>query len=185
MLGTCGGVALSFCTAVKQLFEPKKRHQDCLVSLSAQLFYGPCLWLVAHTLTRSFSGNEPLLYTSTQCLGTSMHVILTYSFSARGQVTNTWMRFWEGLGTRLGRHKVDRPTSLGVRSPQSSEEHKAHSNKSSHMLVSLVPTLSLIWLWFLTYRKSNNMWLSNAMNCTHPQSSWCWACAEPISLFSA
>ena len=55
---------------------------------------------------------------------------------------------------------------MGVRSPQSSEEHKAHSSKSSHVLVPLVPTLSLIWLWFLTYHKSNNMWLSNALNCT-------------------
>ena len=29
--------------------ESKKRHQDCLMS-SAQSFYGPCLWSVAHLL---------------------------------------------------------------------------------------------------------------------------------------
>ena len=39
---TCGGVAHSFCTAVKRLSESKKRCHDCLMS-SAQLFYGPCL----------------------------------------------------------------------------------------------------------------------------------------------
>jgi len=57
------GVAHSFCTAVKQLSESKKRHQDCLMS-SAQSFYGPCLWSVAHSLTCCFSGNVPLLHTS-------------------------------------------------------------------------------------------------------------------------
>ena len=45
----CGGVAHSFCTAVKRLPESKKRHQDCLMS-SAQSFYGPCLRFVAHSL---------------------------------------------------------------------------------------------------------------------------------------
>ena len=39
---TCGGVAHSLCTAVKQLSESKKHRQDCLMS-SAQSFYGPCL----------------------------------------------------------------------------------------------------------------------------------------------
>ena len=54
----CGGVAHFFWTTVKWLFESKIRHQDCLMS-SAQLFYGPCLWLVAHLLTCCFSGNVP------------------------------------------------------------------------------------------------------------------------------
>jgi len=60
---TCGGVAHSFCTAVKWLSESKKRHQDCLM-LSAQLFYGPCLRSVSHSLNCCFSGNVPLLHTS-------------------------------------------------------------------------------------------------------------------------
>ena len=50
---TCGGVAHSFCTVVKQLSESKKRRQDCLMS-SAQLFYGPYWQLVAHLLTCCF-----------------------------------------------------------------------------------------------------------------------------------
>jgi len=53
----------SFCIAVKRLSEAKKRFQDCLM-LSFQSFYGPCSWLVAHSLTRSFSRNVPLLHTS-------------------------------------------------------------------------------------------------------------------------
>jgi len=53
----CGGVAHSFCTAVKWLSESKKRRQI----LSSQLFYGPCLQSVVHSLTCCFSGNVPLL----------------------------------------------------------------------------------------------------------------------------
>ena len=60
---TCGGVAHSFCTAVKRLSESEKRRQDCLM-LSTQSFYGPCLQSVAHSLTCCFSGNVPLLHTS-------------------------------------------------------------------------------------------------------------------------
>ena len=56
-------VAHSFRTAVKRLSEPKKCHQDCLMS-SAQSFYGPCLQSVAHSLNCNFSGNVPLLHTS-------------------------------------------------------------------------------------------------------------------------
>jgi len=49
--------------SVKQLSEPKKRCQDCLM-LSTQSFYGSCLWLVAHSLTCGFSRNVPLLHMS-------------------------------------------------------------------------------------------------------------------------
>ena len=50
-------------TAVKQLSEPKERHQDCLMA-SAQSFHGPRLGLVVHSLTYSFSGNVPLPHMS-------------------------------------------------------------------------------------------------------------------------
>ena len=60
---TCGGVAHSFSTAVKQLSEPKKCRQDCLM-LSAQSFYGPCLRSVAYSLTCCFPGNVTLLHMS-------------------------------------------------------------------------------------------------------------------------
>ena len=43
--------------------------------LSLQLLQ---ILLVSAILTYSFSGNEPLLYTSTQCLGPSMHVIIQF-----------------------------------------------------------------------------------------------------------
>ena len=59
----CGGVAHSFCTAVKQLSESKKYRQDCLMS-SAQSFYGPCLQSVVQSRTCCFSGNVPLFHTS-------------------------------------------------------------------------------------------------------------------------
>ena len=59
-----------FRIAVKRLSEPKKHHQDCLMS-SAWLFRGPCLWSVAYSLTCSFL---PLLHTSTQRPGMSMHI---------------------------------------------------------------------------------------------------------------
>ena len=60
---TCGGVAHSFCTAVKQLSESKERYQDCRRS-SAQSFSGLWWQSVAHSLTCRFSGNVPLLHTS-------------------------------------------------------------------------------------------------------------------------
>ena len=41
--------AYFFSTAVKWLSKLKKRHQNCLMS-SIQLFYSPCLQLVAHLL---------------------------------------------------------------------------------------------------------------------------------------
>ena len=56
----CGGVAHSFCTAVKQLSESKKHCQICLMS-STQLLYGLCSQSVAHSLT---CGNVPPLHTS-------------------------------------------------------------------------------------------------------------------------
>jgi len=51
----CEGVAHSLRTAVKQLTEPMKCCQDCVMS-SGQSFYGLCLQLVAHSLTCSFLG---------------------------------------------------------------------------------------------------------------------------------
>jgi len=51
----CGGVAYSFCTAVKRLSESKKHRQDCLMS-SAQSFYSPFLQSVVHLLTCCFPG---------------------------------------------------------------------------------------------------------------------------------
>ena len=71
---TCGGVAHSFCTAVKWFPKPKKCRQDCPMS-SSQSFYSRCLCSVVHSHTCGFSGNVPLLHTSTQCPGTSLHVI--------------------------------------------------------------------------------------------------------------
>ena len=65
---TCGGVAYSFCTAVKWLSESKKCRQNCVMS-STQLFYGPCLWSVAHSLSCCFSRNVPLLHTSRYVIG--------------------------------------------------------------------------------------------------------------------
>ena len=43
---TCGGMAHSLFTAVRRLSEPKKRHQDCLMS-TAQSLHGPWLRSVA------------------------------------------------------------------------------------------------------------------------------------------
>ena len=64
---------IPFVIAVKQLFEPKKHCQDCRMS-STQSFYGPCLRSAAHSLTCT-CGNVPLLDTSTQHPGTSLHMI--------------------------------------------------------------------------------------------------------------
>jgi len=69
----CGGVAHSFCTALNWLSESKKRYQDCLMS-SAQLFYGPCLQSVAHSLTPFLPG---MCHSST-LPGTSLHVTQFY-----------------------------------------------------------------------------------------------------------
>ena len=90
-----GGVAYSFYTSVKWLSEPKNYCQDCLMS-SAQSFYGPCLKLVVHSLTCSFSGNMPLLHMSTQHPGTSLS-LYEISFSRPSpalilQVTNAGVR---------------------------------------------------------------------------------------------
>ena len=89
-------MAHSFCTAVKQLSEQKKRRQDCLMS-STQSLYGLCLRSVAHSLVCSFPGNMPLLRMSTHHPGTSLHVI---SFTRPSpvlvlQATNTGVR-WPG-----------------------------------------------------------------------------------------
>ena len=46
---TCGGVADSLYTAVKQLSEPKKCHQEWMMS-SAQSLHGSCLRLVVYSL---------------------------------------------------------------------------------------------------------------------------------------
>ena len=70
---TCGGVAHSFCTAVKRLSEPKKRRQDCQMS-SAQSFYGSCLQSVVYSLTCCFSR---MCHSSTRP-GTSYHVTQFY-----------------------------------------------------------------------------------------------------------
>jgi len=70
----CGGVAHSFFTTMKWLSEPKKCHQECLMS-SAQSLHGPCLQSIVHSLTCGYSRNVPLLHTFTQCQGTSLHVI--------------------------------------------------------------------------------------------------------------
>ena len=85
----------TFCTAVKQLSEPKKRHQDCLMA-SAQSFYGLCLWLVAHSLTCSFSGNVPLLHTSRYV--TALTQFYQASPALELQATNAGVR---RPGTRL------------------------------------------------------------------------------------
>ena len=64
----CGRVAHFFCTAVKWLSEsePKKHRQHCLMS-SAQSFHGSCLLITL--------GMCPLLHTSTQHPGMSLHMI--------------------------------------------------------------------------------------------------------------
>ena len=58
--------------SVKQLYEPKKHHQDCLMSIT-QSFYGPCLQLVVHSLV-VFPG---MCHSST-CPGTSLQVTQFY-----------------------------------------------------------------------------------------------------------
>ena len=65
----CGGVAHSFCMAVKWLSESKKHHQGCLMS-SAQSLHGPCLRSIAHLLAAILR----MCHSST-CPGTSLHVI--------------------------------------------------------------------------------------------------------------
>ena len=88
----CGGVAHSFCTAVKQLSEPKKCQQDCLMS-SAQPFYSPCLRLGLLVVLLG------MCHSST-CPGTSLHV--TQFYQAFPQCM--WQALgWESLGTRLAR----------------------------------------------------------------------------------
>ena len=47
----------------KAAFWIQESRQDCLMT-SAQLFYGPCLQSVVHSLTCCFCGNVPLLHTS-------------------------------------------------------------------------------------------------------------------------
>ena len=54
-------------------FWNKKHCQNFLIS-STQSICGLCLGLEVHSPTYSFFWNVPLLHTSTQCLGTSMHV---------------------------------------------------------------------------------------------------------------
>jgi len=50
--------AYSFCTDVWLLSEPKKRHQDCLMS-TAHSLHGLWLQSVVHSLNCGFSGNVP------------------------------------------------------------------------------------------------------------------------------
>jgi len=93
---TYGGVAHSFCTvtAVKRLSESKKRRQDCLMS-NAQLFYGPCLQSVTHSLTCCCPG----MCHSSIHPGTSYHV--TQFYQAFPRVSKQQMLGREGLGMRL------------------------------------------------------------------------------------
>ena len=85
----CGGVARSFCTAVKWLSESKKHRQDCLMS-SAQSFYSPCLWLVVHLLTHCFSRNVPLLHISRYVIACDS--VYTAFLTLVLQTTNTGVR---------------------------------------------------------------------------------------------
>ena len=68
----CGGVAHSFCMAVKWLSASKKRYQNCLMS-SAQSFYGICLRSVVHSLA-VFLG---MCHSSTS-QGTPLHMTQFY-----------------------------------------------------------------------------------------------------------
>ena len=89
-------------------FEHKKLHQDCLIS-SAQLLHVPCLQSVAHLLTCGYSGNVPILHTSTQHPGIPLHVI---SFTRPSptlvlQATNAGVRK-PGLRFLAGEGEIDR-----------------------------------------------------------------------------
>jgi len=97
----CGGwvdVWRSDTLAVKQLSEPKKHHQDGLMS-STKLFCGSC-FVIGSVLTYNFCGNVPLLHTSTQHPGMSLHVI-SFTRSSPTLVLQVASAGWEGLGTRL------------------------------------------------------------------------------------
>ena len=90
----CGGVAHSFCMAVKWLSASKKHRQDCLMS-SAQLFYSLCLRSVVHSLACCFSGNVLLFHKSRYilCDSLTMTVIATRpSHTLVLQVKNARMR---------------------------------------------------------------------------------------------
>ena len=92
----CEGVTHSFCIAVKQLSEPKKHHWDGLMS-STSCSVVCVLWSVAYSLT---CRNVPLLHTSTQRPGMSLHVI-SFTRSSPTLVLQVASAGWEGLGTRL------------------------------------------------------------------------------------
>ena len=64
----CGGVAHS-----KRLSEPKKLHRDCPDAKHSVVL--PSVFVIRSTLTCCFSGNVPLLHTSAQRPGTSLHMI--------------------------------------------------------------------------------------------------------------
>ena len=100
---TCGGVAFSFCIAVKQLSETKKCHQDCLM-LSTQSFYHPCLKSLAHSLTCDFSRNAPLLHTSGYIIARDQFYqafpcISTASDRCWGE--KAWVRGYNGITYRV------------------------------------------------------------------------------------
>jgi len=62
-------VAYSFCTDVRLLSEPKKRHQDCLM-LTAHLLHGLYMVAIGNALTYLW-----FFWECTQHPGTSLHVI--------------------------------------------------------------------------------------------------------------
>ena len=65
----------TFCQySCKAAFWTQKHCQGYMMS-SAQFFHGPYLWSVVQFTYLRFSGNVPLLHTSTQRPGTSLHVI--------------------------------------------------------------------------------------------------------------
>ena len=84
---TYGGVAHSFCTAVKRLSESKKHRQDCLI-LSSQSFYGLCLRSVSLTCC-FFLG---MCHSSTRP-GTSLHV--TQFYKAFSRISTASGKWWD------------------------------------------------------------------------------------------
>ena len=75
---TCGGVAHSFCTAVKWLSEPKKSHQHRLHDVERSVILR-FVFVISSALTCfGFSGNVTLLHMSTQRPGMSLHVTQFY-----------------------------------------------------------------------------------------------------------
>ena len=158
----CGGVLYIYisCKAVKRLSELKKCCWDCLM-LSSQSFCWLCLLSVVQSFTCSFSGNVPLLHTSTRCPGMSLHVI---SFTRPSSM----------LVLQATNPGVGRP---GYKAIQSSNSTVANTSMvpSSVLFCSTIQAAeasdSQIFPFQLTSNRST-VELYISWNCTKLQESW-------------